>query len=82
MRQESYEDSLIAVTDFYLTDFDATKLKLHLDVLASNFPASLRNTATVMDVRKFVQAMPSPEKLTSSHVASLDLSNACYKCQQ
>ena len=38
VKQESYEECLTSVTEFYTTDFDAAQLKLHLDVLASNFP--------------------------------------------
>ena len=69
--QESYEECLTAVTEFYTTDVDATQLKLHLGVLASNFPVGLHNTATIMDIRKFVQAMSSPEKLLISQVLTL-----------
>jgi len=71
VRQESYEECLTAVTSFYSTDFDTTQLRLHLNVLASNFPADLHNTATVMDVRRHVQAMSSPEKLLISQVLTL-----------
>ena len=40
-----------------MIDFDAAVLKLHLDVLVSDFPVSLQKSATVMDIRKHVQAM-------------------------
>ena len=68
VKQESYEECLTAVTEFYTTDFDATQLP---DVLVSTFPVGLHNTATVMDVRKFIQAMSSPEKLLISQVLTL-----------
>jgi len=71
VRQESYEECLTVVTNFYSTDFDATMLTLHLSVLASNFPANLCHTTTVLDVRKHVQAMSSPEKLLISQVITL-----------
>ena len=71
VKQESYEECLTAVTEFYTTDFVATQLKLHLDVLASDFPVGLCSTATVMDVRNFIQAMSSPEKLLISQVLTL-----------
>ena len=49
IKQESYEECM--------TDFDAALLKLHLDVLVSDFPVSLQKSATVMDIRKHVQEM-------------------------
>ena len=32
VKQESYDEYLIAVTEFYTSDFDPAQLKLHLDV--------------------------------------------------
>ena len=71
VRQESNEECLTVVTNFYSTDFDTTQLTLHLSVLASSFPANLRHTTTVLDVRKHVQAMSSREKLLISQVITL-----------
>ena len=71
VKQESYEECLTAITEFYTTDFDAAQLKLHLDILASNFPVTLRRAATVMDVRKHIQVMSSIEKLLISQVLTL-----------
>lgn len=71
VKQESYEECVTAITEFYISDFDAVQLKLHLDVLASNFPASLQRDATVMDVRKHIQVMSTQEKLLISQVLTL-----------
>ena len=71
VKQESYEEYLTAATEFYKSDFDAAQLKLHLDVLASNFPVSLQRDATVMDVMKHIQVMSSAEKLLISQVLTL-----------
>ena len=71
VKQENYEECLTAVTEFYTTDFDADLLKLHLDVLASNFPVSLQRSATVMDIRKHIQAMSSAEQLLISQVLTV-----------
>ena len=71
MKQESYKECLTAFTKIYTTDFDATQLKLHLDVLASNFPVGLHNSATVMNIKKFIQALSSAEKLLISQVLTL-----------
>ena len=67
VKQESYDEYLTAVTEFYTSDFDPAQLKLHLDVLSCNFPVSLQQDATVMDVRKHIQVMSSAEKLLISH---------------
>ena len=63
VKQESYEEYLTAVTEFYTSDFDPAQLKLHLYVLSSNFPVSLQQDSSVMDVRKHIQVMSSAEKL-------------------
>ena len=72
VKQESYEEYLTAVTEFYTSDFDAAPLKLHLDVLASNFPVSLQRDATVMDVRKHIYlghvVCRKAVDFTSSHI--------------
>ena len=71
VKQESYDEYLTAITEFYTSDFDPAQLKLHLDVLASNFPVSLQQDATVMDVKKHIQVMSSSEKLLISQVLTL-----------
>ena len=43
VKQENYKKCVTAVTELYTTDFDADLLKLHLDVLASNFPVRYRD---------------------------------------
>ena len=63
VKKESYEEYLTAVTEFYTSDFDPTQLKLHLDVLADNFPVGLQQDPTVMDVRKHIQVMSFAKKL-------------------
>ena len=55
----------------HITDFDADLPKLHLDMLASNFPVSLQRSATVMDIRKHIQVMSSAEQLWISQVLTV-----------
>ena len=71
MKQENYEECVTAITELYTTDFDADLLKLHFDVLASNFPVRLQRFATVMDIRKHIQAMSSAEPLLISQVLTV-----------
>ena len=71
VKQENYKECFTAITEFYTTDLDAALLKQHVDVLASNFPVSLQRSATVMDIRKHIQAMSSAEQLLISQVLTV-----------
>jgi len=48
IKQKDCSECLSAVAAFYTTDFDLAQLKLHLDVLSSNFPADSRGSITVL----------------------------------
>ncbi len=71
VRKEDFEDCLTTVTSFYHSDFNAAQLHLHLDILASNFPDNDRASASVMDIKEYVQKMSVPQRQLIAEVSTL-----------
>ena len=71
IKQEDCGECLSAVAAFYTEDFDPAKLKLHLDVLSSNFPADSRNSVTVIVVREYILTLSVEERQLISEVVTL-----------
>ena len=71
IRKEDIEDSIVAVTSFYHSDIDAAQLRLHLDILASNFPNDARATASARDIKDYVMKMSSSERELIGEVSNL-----------
>ena len=71
IQKEDFEDCLTAVTSFSHSDINTTQLHLHLLVLASNFPDNDRATASVMDIKKYIQKMSVSERQLIAEVSNL-----------
>ena len=71
VQKEDFEECLTTITAFYHSDINAAQLRLHLLVLASNFPDNDRATASVMDIRDYIQKMPLPERQLIAEVSNL-----------
>ena len=71
IRKEDFEDCFTTISSFYHSDIHSAQLRLHLDVLASNFPDNDRATATVMDIKEYVLKMSPSERQLIAEVCNL-----------
>ena len=69
IQKENFEDCTI--TSFYHSDINTNQLCLHLLVLASNFPDKDRATASVMDIKEYIQKMSVSERQLIAEVSNL-----------
>ena len=82
-----FEEPLTTVTSFYQSDFNPAQLRLHLDILASNFPdtpPAEKHAISVMDIKEYVQMLSSAERerahSTSINTTAIISCDAIYKC--
>ena len=74
IKGDTAEEFFAAVTVFYSSDFDIDQLRLHLQVLTTNYPQEQREAVTVRDVCVYFQKMSTFEKsLLSQAVVLLKL---------
>ena len=71
IQKEDFEDCRTTITSFYHSDINTTQLRLHLLVLASNFPDNDRATASVMDIKEYIQKMSVSERQLTAEVSNL-----------
>ena len=71
IRKEDIEDCIAAVTSFYHSDINAAQLRLHLDILASNFPNDDGVSASVIDIKDYVLKMSLAERQLIGEVSRL-----------
>ena len=70
VQKKDLEDCLTTVTSFYQSDFDPAQLRLHLSILASNFPDK-NASVSVMDIKKYIQSLSSTERELIAQVSTL-----------
>ena len=71
VRKEDIEDCIGAVTSFYHNDINAAQLRLHLDILASNFTRDERASASVIDIKDYGMRMSLSERQLIGEVSNL-----------
>ena len=59
--RKEFEDCFSTVTSLYGSDLNPTQLKLHLDILAANFPPESRS-ATIFDVKDYILTLSPLER--------------------
>ena len=71
MIRKDIEGCIAAAMSFYHSDVNAAQLRLHLDILASNFPNDDRVSASVIDIKDYVLKMSLAERQLIGEVSSL-----------
>lgn len=70
VQKEDFEDCL-TVKSFYHSDINAAQLRLHLNILACNFPDNNHAFVSVMDIKECVQKMSPSERQLIAEVSNL-----------
>ena len=70
-KEDSKTASLLLHRSFYYSDINPTQLRLHLDILASNFPHNSRVSVSVVDIKEYVQKLSPSERQLIAEVSNL-----------
>ena len=62
IKNEPYEDELSSVKNFYGDDIDPFQLKLHLQILATNFPNESVPSLTIFDIKDYILSLSLRER--------------------
>lgn len=71
IKNEPYEEELSFVTNFYGDDVDPFQLKLHLQILATNFPKESVPSLTVFDIKDYILSLSPAERGLISEVCTI-----------
>ena len=70
VQKEDFEECLATVLSFYKSDFIPDQLRLHLNILASNFPEK-RTSVSVSDIKDYIQTLSLAERGLIEQVSTL-----------
>ena len=68
VKNEPYEEELSFVTSFYGNDIDPSQLKVHLQILATNFPKEHIPSLTIFDIKDYIVSLSLRERALISQV--------------
>lgn len=71
IKNEPYEEELSFITSFYGNDIDPSQLKLHLQILATNFPKESIPSLTVFDIKDYIVSLSLAERALMSQVCTI-----------
>ena len=71
IKNEPYEDELSFVKNFYGDDIDPFQLKLHLQILATNFPNESVPSLTIFDIKDYILSLSLRERALLSEVCTI-----------
>ena len=71
VKNEPYEEELSFVTSFFGNDIDPSQLKVHLQILATNFPKELIPSLTIFDIKDYIVSLSLRERALISQVCTI-----------
>ena len=71
IKNEPYEDELSFVTNFYRDDVNPSQLKLHQQILATNFPKESVPSLTIFDIKDYILSLSMGERALLSEVCTI-----------
>ena len=71
IKNEPYEDELSIVKNFYGDDIDPFQLKLHRQILATNFPNESVPSLTIFDIKDYILSLSLRERALLSEVCTI-----------
>ena len=71
IKNEPYEEEFSFITTFYDNDIDPSQLKLHLQILATNFSKESIPSLTVFDIKNYFVSLSSAQRALISEVCTI-----------
>ena len=71
VKNEPYEEELSFVTSFYGNDIDPSQLKVHLQILATNFPEEHIPSLAIFDIKDYIVSLSLRERALISQVCTI-----------